>query len=114
MSDYIYRSLETSPSVPCPCGTSTRIITRRDTPIANLHVTDITDSRKHYHKEVTEFYFILEGAGWMELGDDMVELKPGVAVMIPAGMPHRAWGQLRCLIFGVPACKHDDEFFCEE
>ena len=114
MAEYIYRTIESAPSVPCPCGTSTRIITRADTPVANIHVTSITDSRKHYHKEVTEFYHILEGTGEMELGKDVVELKPGVTILIPPGLAHRACGNLKCLIVGVPAWRHDDEFFCEE
>ncbi|MDI6829620.1 MAG: mannose-6-phosphate isomerase, partial [Armatimonadota bacterium] len=61
MADYIYRTLEEAPTIQCLCGDSTRIITREDTPVANIHVTHITDSKKHYHKEVTEFYYILEG-----------------------------------------------------
>lgn len=114
MADYIYRTLDESPSVQCPCGTSTRIITRADTSVANVHVTHITDSRKHYHKEATEVYFVLEGVGTMELGNDTVDLRPGVAIMIPPGLAHRAYGDVRCLIVGIPACRHDDEFFCEE
>lgn len=114
MAEYIYRTLEDSPSVPCVCGTSTRIITREDTPVANLHVTSITDSDKHYHREVTEFYYILEGTGQMELGKDVVGLRPGVTILIPPGLPHRAYGDVKCLIVGVPAWKHDDEFFCDE
>ena len=114
VGEYIYRTLENSPSVPCACGASTRIITREDTPVANIHVTGITDARKHYHKEVTEFYYILEGTGEMELGKDVVELKLGVTILIPPGLAHRAYGDVKCLIVGVPAWKHDDEFFCEE
>jgi mannose-6-phosphate isomerase-like protein (cupin superfamily) len=114
MSDYIYRSQESAPTVPCPCGSSTRIITRADTPTANVHVTHITDSTKHYHKEAAEVYYILDGEGQMELGTDIVELKPGVTILIPPGLAHRAWGDIKCLIVGIPASKHGDEFFCEE
>lgn len=114
MADYLYRTLDQSPKVTCPCGASTRIITREDTPVANIHVTSIADSRRHYHKEVTEFYYILAGRGQMELGDDVVDLAPGVTIMIPPGVAHRAHGDIRCLIVGVPAWKHDDEFFCEQ
>lgn len=89
-------------------------ITRADTPIANVHVTSITDSTRHYHKEVTESYHILEGQGKVELGKDIVDLGPGVTVLIPPGLSHRAYGDIKCLIVGVPAWKHDDEFFCEE
>jgi len=114
MSDYIYRTEESVESIPCPCGTSTRIITRADTPVANIHVTHITDSTKHYHKEVTEFYYIMQGVGHMELGEAVVELKPGVTILIPPLLAHRAYGDVKCLIVGVPAWQHDDEFFCDE
>jgi len=114
MSGYIYRTEESAESVRCPCGISTRIITSADTPVANIHVTHITDSRKHFHKQVTEFYYIIEGTGKMELGDDVVELKPGVTILIPPMLSHRAYGNVKCLIVGVPAWQHDDEFFCDE
>ncbi|MDH7481394.1 MAG: cupin domain-containing protein [Armatimonadota bacterium] len=114
MANYIYRKLEEVPTIQCPCGESTRIITCEDTPVANIHVTYITDSKKHYHKKVTEFYYILEGIGEMELGDEVVPLEPGVTILIPPGLPHRAYGEVKCLIVGVPAWQHDDEFFCGE
>jgi len=108
----IVRHIEDVEPVPCPCGSSTRLITRADTDVANLHVTHIRDSEKHYHKHCTEYYFILEGAGTMELDDEAVELRPGTAVMIPPGVAHRGSGDFRALIVGVPAWEHTDEFFC--
>lgn len=50
----------------------------------------------------------------MELGKDIVDLKPGVTILIPPGVAHRAWGDITCLIVGIPAPRHGDEFFCEE
>ncbi len=108
---YLYRKLADAPKVPCPCGTSTRIVTIADTPVANLHVTSITDSTRHYHKGCTEYYYILEGRGRMELGDDVVDLEPGVTIVIEPGTPHRAYGDIRTVVFGVPAWHHTDEFF---
>ena len=100
-------------AVPCQCGSSTRIITREDTPVANLHVTHIMDSEKHYHMGCTEYYYILEGHGYMELNDDVVELKPGLVVVIEPGTAHRGYGDFKTLIVGIPAWDHSDEFFCE-
>lgn len=108
---YIYRKRSEAPVVQSKCGASTRIITMEDTPVANLHVTHITDSVKHYHKACTEYYYILEGHGWMELGDDVVELEPGVTILIEPMTPHRAYGDITTIVFGVPAWKHDDEFY---
>ena len=109
----IVRHIEDVKPVPCPCGSSTRIITRADTDVANLHVTHIRDSKKHYHKGCTEYYYILEGAGRMELDEDEVELRPGTAILIPPGVAHRGWGDFKALILGVPAWEHTDEFFRE-
>ncbi len=110
---YIARHMSEVQPVPCPCGSSTRIITREDTPIANLHVTHIMDSEKHYHKGCTEYYYILEGHGHMELNDDVVELKPGLVVVIEPGTAHRGYGDFKTMIVGIPAWDHSDEFFCE-
>ena len=112
--EYIVRHIEDVEPVPCPCGSSTRIITRKDTPVANLHVTVIRDSQKHYHKGCTEYYYILEGGGKMELDDDVVDLRPGTAIVIPPGVAHRGFGDFRALIVGVPAWEHTDEFFAEK
>jgi len=110
---YIVRHIEDVEPVPCPCGWSTRLITRRDTPVANLHVTHIRDSRKHYHKDCTEYYYILEGSGTMELDGDTVQLRPGTAIVIPPGVAHRGRGDFKALIVGVPAWEHTDQFFCD-
>ncbi|MBS3763457.1 MAG: cupin domain-containing protein [Planctomycetes bacterium] len=112
--DYIVRHVDDCQTVPCPCGSSTRIITREDTEVANIHVTRIQDSEKHYHKNCTEYYYILEGSGKMELDNDVIQLTPGTLVYIPAGVKHRGWGDFRTLIVGVPALEPDDEFFCDE
>lgn len=108
---YQVRRLGDSPTVPCPCGASTRALTRADTPVCNLHVTHITDSVRHNHKECTEVYFVLEGRGRMDLGGDIVEVEPGMIVYIEPGTPHRLWGDVRTIVFGVPALQEGDEYF---
>jgi mannose-6-phosphate isomerase-like protein (cupin superfamily) len=112
---YLYRTLEDAETVPCPCGMSTRLIQRADTEAANVHVTCITDSVRHHHRACTEIYHILSGRGKMELGDDVVDLAPGVTILIEPGTWHRAYAdpgdEIRTLIVGIPAWQHDDEFF---
>ena len=110
---YQVRHVRDATVVPCPCGTSRRIFTRADTPTANLHVTEITDSRKHFHKKATEYYYILEGTGKMELDDDAVDLEPGLAIRIEPGTAHRVYGDIKALIVVIPAAEHGDEFFRE-
>jgi mannose-6-phosphate isomerase-like protein (cupin superfamily) len=108
---YLVRHVKDAPTVPCSCGSSTRPLTVADTPVCNLHVTHITDSVKHYHKECTEVYYILEGRGKMELNDDVVDLEPGTIIYIEPGTWHRAYGDIRTIVFGVPAYQLDDEFY---
>jgi mannose-6-phosphate isomerase-like protein (cupin superfamily) len=110
---YLVRRLQDSPTVPCPCGESTRPLTRVETPACNLHVTFIKDSVKHYHKVCTEVYYILEGQGKMELNDDVVDVSPGVIVYIEPYTWHRLFSEdgVRTIVFGVPALNPEDEHF---
>jgi mannose-6-phosphate isomerase-like protein (cupin superfamily) len=106
---YFVRKFSEVTPIPCLCGASTRLITVKDTPLFNLHVTHIMDSEKHYHRECAEAYYILEGSGVLELGEDEVALEPGVAVYIEPGTPHRGRGDFRAVIVGVPAQRPEDE-----
>jgi mannose-6-phosphate isomerase-like protein (cupin superfamily) len=110
---YLVRRLHEAPTVPCPCGESTRPLTHADTPACNLHVTFIQDSVKHYHKACTEVYYILEGEGKMELNDDVIDIAPGTIVYIEPFTPHRLYSAegVRTIVFGVPALNAEDEFF---
>jgi mannose-6-phosphate isomerase-like protein (cupin superfamily) len=110
---YLVRHVQDAPTVPCPCGQSTRPLTAADTPACNLHVTFITDSIKHYHKQCTEVYYILEGQGKMELNDDLIDVTPGTVVYIEPYTAHRLYSAagVRTIVFGVPAYHPDDEFF---
>ena len=78
---YLVRRVQDAPTVPCPCGLSTRPLTADDHGVCNLHVTFITDSVKHYHKQCTEVYYILEGRGKMELNDDVIDVEPGTCLL---------------------------------
>lgn len=110
---YLVRRLADAPTVPCPCGQSTRPLTLADTPLCNLHVTFIQDSEKHYHKETTEVYLILEGHGTLELNEDRVEVEPGMVIYIEPFTAHKLTSKqgVRTVVFGVPALQPDDEYF---
>jgi mannose-6-phosphate isomerase-like protein (cupin superfamily) len=110
---YLVRRVEDAPTVPCPCGQSTRVLTRTDTPACNFHVTFIQDSVKHYHRECTEVYYILEGRGKMEMNDEVIDVGPGTVLYIEPGTRHRLWSAagVRTVVFGVPALDPRDEYF---
>jgi mannose-6-phosphate isomerase-like protein (cupin superfamily) len=110
---YLVRRLSEAPTVPCPCGQSTRPITRADTAACNLHVTFITDSVRHYHKLCTEVYYILEGRGKMDLNGDIVDVEPGMIILIEPYTKHRLWSEkgVRTMVVGAPALDPNDEYF---
>ncbi len=110
---YLVRREADAPTVPCPCGQSTRILTFEDKQPVNFHVTFIKDSVKHYHKECTEVYYILEGTGELELNEDVVLVEPGTLVVIEPRTAHRLRSEagVRTMVLGVPAWHPEDEFF---
>jgi mannose-6-phosphate isomerase-like protein (cupin superfamily) len=98
--------------VQCPCGRTRRAFVGESDRRATLHVVDITlDARTHYHKNLTELYYVLEGTGRMDLDGDSVDVRPGTAVLIRPGCRHRAVGELRVLVVAVPAFDPADEWF---
>jgi mannose-6-phosphate isomerase-like protein (cupin superfamily) len=102
------------PGVPCPCGTARRAFAEISEFPATVHVTEIAiDARRHYHRRLTETYYILESGpdAWIELDDDRVPVKPGISVMIPPGVRHRAVGRMKVLILVLPKFDPDDEWF---
>ena len=109
---YSVVNLDDVTPVPCPCGMSRRAFTDDPDKIASLHIVDISiDAKTHYHKKLTEIYYILEGAGQMELDGELVDVGPGSTVLIKPGCRHRAIGKMRILNVPVPAFDPDDEWF---
>ena len=109
---YSVVNLDDVTPVPCPCGMSRRAFTDDPDKIASLHVVDISiDAKTHYHKKLTEIYYILEGAGQMELDGELVDVGPGSTVLIKPGCRHRAIGKMRILNVPVPAFDPEDEWF---
>lgn len=71
------------------------------------------ETERHWHRESEEFYFILSGAGMMEIDGSEREVGEGDAILIPAGAWHqiRATGDLRFLCCCAPPYRHEDTFF---
>ncbi|QDT65973.1 cupin domain-containing protein [Calycomorphotria hydatis] len=100
--------------VPCPCGTAKRAFAGNADFPGTLHVTEIsTDAQKHYHREHAETYFILDcdADAQLELDDELLPIKPRMAIVIPAGVRHRAVGRMTVLIVSVPDFDPADEWF---
>ncbi|MEW6235396.1 MAG: cupin domain-containing protein [Candidatus Omnitrophota bacterium] len=114
ISSCVVRRVEDVEAVPCPCGASVRLLTAQNSPNLGLHVTHIKDSKKHYHKKTTEAYYILEGSGYLEAGNETIAAVPGTCVLIPKGVPHRGWGDFKTIVVCVPPFDPDDEFLISD
>jgi mannose-6-phosphate isomerase-like protein (cupin superfamily) len=112
MSMPFVRHESAAPTVPCPCGFSTRIVTSLDGAACSLHVTAIHQAERHYHARTSEVYYILEGIGRIELDGAWHEVRPGSVVNIPAGTRHRIESDagLRTIVVAVPPFEAADEF----
>jgi mannose-6-phosphate isomerase-like protein (cupin superfamily) len=84
------------------CGQIRPLIEEKDGAAAEVHHLEITDAKLHYHEHTDEVYYVLEGAGRMQLDDEEVELRPDVTVYVPRGVKHRAWGKLKVLVVCIP------------
>jgi mannose-6-phosphate isomerase-like protein (cupin superfamily) len=112
MPNYFLSQLDEIPTQRCPCGLTRRAFVSPENKTATLHLLDVqTDAQKHYHKTLTEIYLILQGAGQMELDDELVPVKPMTAILVKPGCRHRAIGKLRIAIIPIPAFDPTDEWF---
>ena len=101
------------PGVPCPCGTARRAFADAPEFPGTIHVTEIDlDAMVHHHRALTETYYVLECEpdARMQLDDDTIPLRPGVCVMIPPGVRHRAIGRMKVLIVVLPKFDPSDEW----
>ena len=98
--------------VDCPCGESRRAFVDDADQTATIHQVDIrSDAKTHYHKRLTEIYYVLEGEGKMELDGEQHSVTAGDAILIKPNCRHRAIGEMRVLNLVVPAFDPDDEWF---
>ncbi|MHB8899606.1 MAG: cupin domain-containing protein [Thermoguttaceae bacterium] len=103
--------------VACPCGTARRAFADADESPGTVHRTEITaDAKRHYHRRLTETYYILrcEEGAWMELDGERVPIRQGACILIPPGVVHRAVGRMTVLILVVPKFDPEDEVLVED
>jgi mannose-6-phosphate isomerase-like protein (cupin superfamily) len=72
-------------------------------------------TQRHYHRETEEIYFVLDGAGEIEVDGERHGVAGGQGVAISPGAWHeiRATGDrpLRFLCCCAPPYRHEDTFF---
>jgi mannose-6-phosphate isomerase-like protein (cupin superfamily) len=100
--------------VACPCGTAKRAFAEVEGYPATIHLTEISeDARVHYHTGHTETYVFLDCQpdARMQLDDEVVPVRPGMCILIPPGVRHRAIGRMTILNIVMPKFDPADEHF---
>jgi len=114
---YVIVDFDQLDPVDCPCGSARRaFLDVHDFP-ATIHRTEILgEAKSHYHQRLTETYYFLkcEPGAQMQLGDHLVPVKPGMCILIPPGVRHRAVGRATVLIFVTPKFDPADEVLTTE
>lgn len=107
----IFRSVRDIEEERGVCGFRRSLITDRDTDVANVSYLRIDNSREHYHKRMTEFYYVLRGGGEIVLDGERSPVQEGDIVLIPPGVRHTSEGEMDVLIVGVPPQETEDVHF---
>jgi len=115
MSESRYRVVDFArlPGIPCPCGTARRAFHDVEGFPGTVHVTEISeDAAAHYHKTLTETYYFLECGpdAQIELDEELRPVRPGMCILIPPGVRHRAVGKMKVLIVVFPKFDPADEW----
>lgn len=73
----------------------------------SFHCMRIHDPRRHFHKRTTEHYFVVEGAGEMELDAETFDVAKGDLVVVRPGTRHTSrpadGEELHIMIVASPA-----------
>ena len=71
----------------------------------------------HHHLKTEEIYYILEGSGRMQVGDESRDVGPGDAIAIPPGAFHQIANTgdaaLKFLCCCAPGYEHNDTVLAE-
>ena len=102
------------PAIPCSCGQAQRALGELADFPGSLHRVTIDGSaRTHYHRHHTETYYVLacEPDARLELDEQWISLKPGLCIVIPPLVRHRAVGRMTILNLVVPPFDPEDEWY---
>jgi mannose-6-phosphate isomerase-like protein (cupin superfamily) len=108
------------PFVTADGSTIRSLLDRTNAPVANQSLAEATlgpgeSTVRHHHRVAEEIYYLIEGAGTMELDGETRPVRAGDAVLIPPGARHRITagpdGPLRLLCCCAPPYDHADTHF---
>ena len=115
---HVVRKVKNSNPREITCGIMRNLTDSKDYEGMDLvHVTISDPTRKHYHKKLTEVYFVLKGSIEVELDGKIEHLEVGEMIMIFPGTEHKAWKtseeDAEILVVCCPPWAKEDEILAE-
>lgn len=82
-----------------------------------VHVTIKDSTKKHYHKKLTECYYVLKGSIAVEIDGESEKMEEGSLIMIYPDTTHKAWKtceeDAEILVACCPPWNKEDEILVE-
>lgn len=80
--------------VPDICGKAIELLNRENSDCKNMSIATILInkgeiSQLHYHKQMEEIYYIIQGEAEMNINNQIKKVVPGHAILIPVGFFHQ-------------------------
>jgi mannose-6-phosphate isomerase-like protein (cupin superfamily) len=98
-----------------PDGSTVREIARppatRNQSLAQAVVEPGGETVAHLHRRTEEIYLFVSGSGRMRLGDELLPVEAGGAIVIAPGTPHQLWntGDAPLVLFCCCSPPYTDE-----
>jgi len=109
---------EQAPFITKDGSTIRSLLDLTNAPVRNQSLAEATlpeggETERHYHKVSEEFYFVLAGAGTMEIDGEERVVESGDSILIPIGAWHqiKAVKPMRFLCCCAPPYAHEDTYF---
>jgi mannose-6-phosphate isomerase-like protein (cupin superfamily) len=85
--------------------------------VAHVVIAPGTASRRHFHPQAEESYYVIAGEAKLEVGDEVGTLRPGQIALIPSPQPHKVYNMghtdLVMLVVCVPAWEPSNTVWLE-
>jgi mannose-6-phosphate isomerase-like protein (cupin superfamily) len=108
------RKLSSVKPIDVLCGKAFEISGAKDFANMSIAVVEVLDAPTHYHKKMTEFYYILEGKGEVKLNGKLYSVEKDTTVLIEPLIKHSIKSAnkfpIKLVAITTPAFEMADEF----
>jgi mannose-6-phosphate isomerase-like protein (cupin superfamily) len=115
---HIVRKVQDANPRQITCGIMRKLTASNDFKDMDIvHVTITNSTKRHYHKKLTEVYYVLKGSIDVDVDDKVEHLKRDEMIMIFPNTNHKAWKTSKedaeILVICCPPWSEEDEILIE-